>query len=109
MIALRREFATFTRRAEVRIGLLREVIEKIQRGEEVDVGKALGSGDAERELEWEEVLREIERDDAIKGAKKAVKPKATAPNSTATESKPESLSGQGAGPTKPTTSYSSFF
>lgn len=54
MIALRRDFNTFTRRAETRIGVLREVIEKLQRGEEVDVEKALGTGDAEREKEWEE-------------------------------------------------------
>lgn len=38
----------------MRIGKLREVIEKIQRGEKVDVEKALGTGDAEREAEWEE-------------------------------------------------------
>lgn len=54
MIALRRDFTTFTRRAETRIGILREVIEKLQKGEDVDVEKALGTGDAEREKEWEE-------------------------------------------------------
>lgn len=54
MIALRRDFNTFTRRAETRIGVLREVVEKLQKGEEVDVEKALGSGDAESEREWEE-------------------------------------------------------
>ncbi|KAI0013727.1 hypothetical protein F4779DRAFT_350331 [Xylariaceae sp. FL0662B] len=70
MIALRNEFNTFMRRADVRIGLLREVVEKLQRGEEVDVEKALGTGDAEREKEWEEVLREIDRDDVLKNTKK---------------------------------------
>lgn len=56
MIALRRDFNTFTRRSETRIGVLREVVEKLQKGEDVDVEKALGTGDAEREKEWEEGL-----------------------------------------------------
>jgi len=54
MIALRNEHAAFTRRAEARIGLLKEIIEKIQNGEEVDVEGLLGTGDKEREREWEE-------------------------------------------------------
>jgi len=53
MIALRKEFEAFTRRADVKIGLLREVVEKLQRGEEVDVEKELGTGDAEKEEAWE--------------------------------------------------------
>lgn len=54
MISLRSNFEAFTRRADVRIGLLREVVERIQKGEKVDVEKVLGSGDAEREAAWEE-------------------------------------------------------
>lgn len=54
MISLRNRFDAHTRRSEVRIGLLREVIEKLQRGEKVDVEKVLGSGDPEREAIWEE-------------------------------------------------------
>lgn len=54
MIALRKDFATFTRQSDVRIGLLREVVEKLQRGEEVDVEKVLGTGDPEKEIEWQE-------------------------------------------------------
>ncbi|KAK4115197.1 hypothetical protein N656DRAFT_704201 [Canariomyces notabilis] len=57
MIALKKDFATFTRQSDVRIGLLREVVEKLQRGEKVDVEKVLGTGDPERELEWEEGLQ----------------------------------------------------
>ncbi|GAB1320719.1 hypothetical protein MFIFM68171_10929 [Madurella fahalii] len=64
MIALKRDFATFMRRSDVRIGLLREVVEKLQKGEEVDVEKVLGTGNPEKELEWEEVLKEIERGEA---------------------------------------------
>ncbi|KAI1879399.1 hypothetical protein JX265_002353 [Neoarthrinium moseri] len=96
MISLRNDFNTHMRRAETRIGILREVIEKLQRGEEVDVEKELGTGDAEKEQEWEQgwlepkakgavpesrvidtkaVLKEIERDDAIRAAKKSDRPK----------------------------------
>ncbi|KAK4038460.1 hypothetical protein C8A01DRAFT_17447 [Parachaetomium inaequale] len=70
MIALRKDFATFMRQSDVRIGLLREVVEKLQRGEEVDVEKALGTGDAEKELEWAKVLREIEREEPAKSQRK---------------------------------------
>lgn len=57
MIALKKDFATFTRQSDVRIGLLREVVEKLQRGEEVDVEKVLGAGDPEKEIEWQEGMR----------------------------------------------------
>ena len=79
MIALRNEFTATTRRADAKIGLLKEIIEKIQRGEEVDVEGLLGTGDKQREAEWEEgmssrhrnisrtlmgiVLKEIEKED----------------------------------------------
>lgn len=56
MIALKKEFATFTRRSDVRIGLLREVVERLQKGEEVDVEKALGTGIPEKEADWDEGL-----------------------------------------------------
>ncbi|RYP50766.1 hypothetical protein DL768_003764 [Monosporascus sp. mg162] len=79
MIALKKDFSTFKRRAEVRIGLLREVVEKLQRGEEVDVEKTLGSGDEAKEKEWEEVLREIERDDILKSPRRGEKAKQTSP------------------------------
>ncbi|KAI0481532.1 hypothetical protein F4859DRAFT_423825 [Xylaria cf. heliscus] len=107
MIALKRDYSTFIRRAEVRIDLLREVVEKLQRGEDVDVEKALGTGDAEKEVEWEEVLREIERDDILKNTKKTVTAKTPPP--VPTESRPESTSAQNTDPTKPKTAYSNFF
>jgi hypothetical protein len=56
MISLKRDFSTFMRQSDVRIGLLREVVEKLQRGEDVDVERALGTGDAEREQLWEQGL-----------------------------------------------------
>lgn len=54
MISLRKSFDAFMRRSDVRIGLLREVVERVQNGEAVDVEKVLGAGDPEREAEWEE-------------------------------------------------------
>ena len=54
MIALRNDFAAISRRADAKIGLLKEIIERIQKGEEVDVEGLLGTGDREREKEWEE-------------------------------------------------------
>lgn len=54
MIKLRKDFDAFMRRSDVRIGLLREVVERVQNGETVDVEKVLGAGDPEREAEWEE-------------------------------------------------------
>jgi hypothetical protein len=54
MIALKNTHEAFERRATAKIGLLREVIERIQNGEDVDVEGLLGTGDAKREKEWEE-------------------------------------------------------
>ena len=53
-IAVKNDYATFMRQADVRIGLLREVVEKLQRGEEVDVEQALGTGNPAMEEGWEE-------------------------------------------------------
>jgi hypothetical protein len=54
MIALKNSHAAFSRRADAKIGLLREIIGRIQKGEEVDVEGLLGTGDAKREQEWED-------------------------------------------------------
>jgi hypothetical protein len=54
MIALRNGFAAFERRADAKIGLLKEVIEKIQNGEKVDVSGLLGKGNHKQEEEWEQ-------------------------------------------------------
>jgi NAD/NADP transhydrogenase alpha subunit len=53
------------RKAELKIAKLREVIEKLHKGEEVDVEKVLGTGDETQELEWEEALQEIENEDRM--------------------------------------------
>lgn len=82
MIALRNEFATFIRRADAKIDLLREVIEKVQNGEEVDVEGLLGAGNAEKEQEWEEVLKEIEKEDELWTEARRKKPRRRSPQPT---------------------------
>ena len=54
MISLRNDFRSFSRKSEAKISLLKEVIERVQRGEDVDVEGLLGTGDEEKEREWEE-------------------------------------------------------
>ncbi|KAL6239468.1 hypothetical protein BDW75DRAFT_119692 [Aspergillus navahoensis] len=80
MIALKNEYSSYLRSTDSKIRLLKEVIGKVQRGEEVDVEKMLGTGDARVEREWDEVLREIEREDSLwhQKQKRAVEEKAKA-------------------------------
>lgn len=54
MIALRNQTSRYMRQASVRLQVLREVVERIQNGEDVDVEKELGTGDEQKEAEWEE-------------------------------------------------------
>ena len=51
-ISLRQNFDKFMRQTDVRVGLLKEVVERLQRGEKVDVEQALGTGNPEKEAEW---------------------------------------------------------
>jgi hypothetical protein len=53
-IALRNGYAAFNRQADARIRQLRDVLDKLNRGEDVDVAAALGTGDPDSEKEWEE-------------------------------------------------------
>ena len=54
LIALRNDFTAFSRRTDAKISLLREVIQRVQEGEDVDVEGLLGTGDPEKEKEWED-------------------------------------------------------
>ncbi|KAG9694092.1 hypothetical protein KCU95_g13587, partial [Aureobasidium melanogenum] len=65
MIALRNERQGFTRKTEAKIALLRETIDRVHRGEDVDVERILGTGDPEKEKEWEEVMQELESDNIL--------------------------------------------
>ncbi|OAL36187.1 hypothetical protein AYO20_04601 [Fonsecaea nubica] len=65
IIGVKNEFMAFSRRADVKIEKLREVVKRLQNGEEVDVEKILGTGDDKQEREWEEVLEELQREDRV--------------------------------------------
>ncbi|KAK4982933.1 hypothetical protein LTR50_007513 [Elasticomyces elasticus] len=64
-IALKKETLNFSRKAEAKLTLLREVVARVQKGEDVDVEGLLGTGNEEQEKEWEGVLQEIENEDAL--------------------------------------------
>ena len=63
IIGVQSEYKTFTRRAEIRLEKLREVLRALQAGEEVDVEKELGTGVESEEVEWEAAMREIEEEE----------------------------------------------
>ena len=54
MIALRNDFLNFSRKTEAKISLLKDVLDRVQKGEMVDVEGLLGTGNEEQEKEWEE-------------------------------------------------------
>ncbi|KAI5197712.1 hypothetical protein AUEXF2481DRAFT_42825 [Aureobasidium subglaciale EXF-2481] len=98
MIALRNERVGFTRKTEAKIALLRETIERVQRGEDVDVERILGTGDPEKEQEWEQVMQELESDNVL-WKKKAAHPQqdqekaqAQAPEQKVTDESPKMVS-----------------
>ena len=51
---LKQERSHQLRKAEAKIGILKEVIERVQRGEDVPVEELLGTGNATDEREWAE-------------------------------------------------------
>ncbi|KAJ5238725.1 hypothetical protein N7468_003344 [Penicillium chermesinum] len=65
MLSLKNSYATYSRTTDAKIRLLREVIERVKNGEEVDVERILGTGNKAEEREWEEVMQEIEKEDAL--------------------------------------------
>ncbi|KAI9670967.1 MAG: hypothetical protein M1831_005052 [Alyxoria varia] len=54
LLRQRDEFVAFTKETDEKLALLREVVKRIQNGENVDVEKVLGTGDPTREKEWEQ-------------------------------------------------------
>ncbi|CBX95004.1 hypothetical protein IAQ61_008445 [Plenodomus lingam] len=67
---LKQERAQNLRKAEAKIGILKEVIERVQNGEKVDVERLLGTGDAESEKAWAEVLKDLQNEEALFETKK---------------------------------------
>lgn len=52
MLTLKNEYSTFSRKADAKIKQLKDVLDRVQRGDNVDVEKVLGTGDEEQEQEW---------------------------------------------------------
>lgn len=59
LLTLKNGYAAYRRSADAKIELLKEVIERVQKGENVDVEKLLGTGDEGKELEWEDGMLEL--------------------------------------------------
>lgn len=70
IISLRREMLNFTRQTDAKLELLREVVQRVKNGEDVDVKRALGTGDPEQEKEWEQVMKELEETDMLLESRK---------------------------------------
>jgi hypothetical protein len=64
-MGIQTEFDTYMRKADLKLKKLREVVEKLQKGETVDVEKALGTGDEVQEQEWEDALKELVEEDRV--------------------------------------------
>lgn len=56
MITLRRSYDLFSYETERKLALLREVVKRVQAGEDVDVEAMLGTGNKTKEKEWDEGL-----------------------------------------------------
>ena len=54
IIAEQKDLLEYTRKADAKLELLRKVLDSLKRGEDVDVEKMLGTGDEQKEREWEE-------------------------------------------------------
>jgi len=65
MIALERSYTNFSNETNAKLSLLRDVLRRVQAGEDVDVEKEMGTGDEVKEKEWEEVMRELAKEDAM--------------------------------------------
>ncbi|KAI8937587.1 hypothetical protein NX059_005301 [Plenodomus lindquistii] len=70
---LKQERAQSLRKADAKIGILKEVIERVQSGEKVDVEGVLGTGDGESEKAWAEVLKQVKDEEALFQSKKKKK------------------------------------
>ncbi|KXT08386.1 hypothetical protein AC579_3181 [Pseudocercospora musae] len=70
IISLRREMLNFSRQTDAKLDLLRGVLIRVRHGEKFDVKKALGTGDAEQEKEWAQVVEELEKTDMLYESRK---------------------------------------
>ncbi|KAG5518189.1 hypothetical protein PMAC_003375 [Pneumocystis sp. 'macacae'] len=59
VLSIKQEFNEFETQIDTKISLLRDIIDRIQRGEDVDVSKELGTGVKKQEKEWSDVMQQI--------------------------------------------------
>ncbi len=53
-IKMKSEYLLASRKTDIKIAQLKDVLDRVQRGEDVDVAKELGTGDEQREREWKD-------------------------------------------------------
>ncbi|KAJ2907211.1 hypothetical protein MKZ38_006505 [Zalerion maritima] len=78
-IAHRKDVEKFNRQSSVRIDLLKDVIERVKKGEKFDVENELGAGDPGKEQGWEELIKEFERDESLRNKQAQEKSKPPVP------------------------------
>lgn len=71
LVSLKTHQLNYNRDTDAKLSLLREVIDRVQRGEDVNVEAMLGKGDPEREKEWEEMMKDLEREEDVWAKKQA--------------------------------------
>lgn len=64
-MGIQTDFDEHMRKADLKLNKLRQVVQKLQKGEAVDVERALGTGDEIQEQEWEDALRELVEEDRV--------------------------------------------
>ncbi|KAG8627596.1 hypothetical protein KVT40_005079 [Elsinoe batatas] len=65
LVSLKTHRLNYNQSTDAKLSLLREVIGRVKKGEDVDVEAMLGKGDPEREKEWEEVMRDLEKEEDV--------------------------------------------
>ncbi|KAF2859038.1 hypothetical protein K470DRAFT_250029 [Piedraia hortae CBS 480.64] len=61
IIGLRNDIANFNRKTDAKITALREVIQKLRSGQDVDVKGFLSTDDTAAEVEWDQFVRDLEK------------------------------------------------
>ncbi|QSL64534.1 hypothetical protein MERGE_001835 [Pneumocystis wakefieldiae] len=59
ILSIKQEFNEFEAQIDAKISHLRDLIDRIQRGENIDISKELGTGIEEKEKEWSKVIEQV--------------------------------------------------
>ncbi|EMR08487.1 hypothetical protein PNEG_03313 [Pneumocystis murina B123] len=63
ILSIKQEFNEFETQIDAKISHLRDLIDRIQRGENLDISKELGTGIEEKEKEWSKVIEQVINED----------------------------------------------